>query len=332
MASEERSPSLSVQVAGSTLDGSTVDAGAALSLIDRLREVVFSFFRGDLGRALLFAAPALIIFSLFTYIPFFRAIYLSLHVTNNVGEAVRYNGFDYYVRILGLDGRTDGPESIRTSILFALMVVPAGIICALGLAMLATVKVRFIGVFRTIFTSSIAISLASSGVIWALIYSPATKATTWLVELLQLGVPGILDSDATALPAVAVMTVWAGLGFNFIITLAGVQAIPQDLYESASIDGANRVQSFRFITLPLLSPTLLFLLIVTTIGSLQAFTQFHLLMPQKYPSVFVYSTYRAFWYDTRYGYASAMSIVLFVMLFTLTLIQYRVVNRGVHYQ
>jgi ABC-type sugar transport system permease subunit len=326
MASEERSQSsLAAQAVAQT-------EADVLTLAHRLQNLWHHLFRGDLGRALLFASPALIIFALFTYIPFFRAIYLSFHVTNNVGDAVRFNGLDYYIRILGLDGRTDGLESIRMSFLFALMVVPAGIICALGLAMLATVKVRFIGVFRTIFTSSIAISLASSGVIWALIYSPATKATNWLIELLNLGVPSLLDSDATALPAVAVMTVWAGLGFNFIITLAGVQAIPQDLYESAGIDGANRFQSFRFITLPLLSPTLLFLLIVSTIGSLQAFTQFHLLMPQRYPSVFVYATYRAFWYDTRYGFASAMSIVLFIMLFTLTLIQYRVVNRGVHYQ
>jgi ABC-type sugar transport system permease subunit len=288
--------------------------------------------RRDLAYALAFSAMALTIFILFTYVPFFRAIYLSLHVTNNTGDAVRFNGLDYYARILGFDGRTDGLESIRTSFTFALMVVPAGIVLAVGLAMLATVKVRFIGFFRTIFTVSIAISLASSGVIWALIYNPASKATTWLVELLGLEQPSLLGNDSTALLAVAVMTIWSGLGFNFIITLAGVQAIPKDLYESAAIDGGNRFQIFRRITLPLLSPTLLFLLIVNTIGSLQAFTQFHLLIPQKYPSVFVYSAYRAFWYDTRYGYASAMSIVLFVILLILTIIQYRLVNRGVHYQ
>lgn len=286
----------------------------------------------DLGRALLYSAPALVIFTLFTYVPFIRAIWLSLHVTNNVGEPVRFNGLDYYIRILGLDGRTEGVESLLTSFQFALMVVPAGIVIALALALLSTVRVRGIGVFRTIFTSSIAISLASAGVIWALIYSPSTKATEWLVRLLQLNTPSLLGSDLTALPAVALVTIWSGLGFNFIITLAGIQAIPTDFSESAVIDGANRWQIFRHITLPLLSPTLLFLVVINTIGSLQAFTQFHLLIPEKYPSVFVYSTYRAFWYDTRYGYASAMSIVLFVILLTLTIVQYRVINRRVHYQ
>ncbi len=286
----------------------------------------------DLWRALLYASPALILFALFTYIPFFRAIWLSLHLTNNIGEPVRWNGLNYYIRILGLDGRTDGLQSLWLSFQFALMVVPIGIVLALALAMLATVKVRYIGLFRTIFTSSIAISLATGGVIWALIYSPQTRATTWLVELLGINSVTLLGDDRTALAAVAAMTIWSGLGFNFIITLAGVQAIPTDLYESAQIDGANRTQIFRFIILPLLTPTLLFLFIINTIGSLQAFTQFHLLIPQADPNVFVYSTFLAFWYDNRYGLASAMSIVLFAVLLILTVIQYRLTNRGVHYQ
>jgi ABC-type sugar transport system permease subunit len=288
----------------------------------------------DLGRALLFASPALVIFILFTYVPFFRAIFLSLHLTNNQGDAVRFNGLNYYARILALDGsgRTEYLQSILLSFQFALMVVPAGVLLSLALAMLATVKVRLIEVFRTIFTSSIAISLASAGVIWGLLYNPSTKATAWLVQLLGINSPSLLGSDATALPAVAVMSVWSSLGFNFIITLAGVQAINQDLYESASIDGANRWQVFRHIVLPLLSPTLFFLVVINTIGSLQAFTQFHLLIPEKQPSVFVYATYRSFWYDNRYGFASAMSIILFVMLLALTIVQYRVINRRVHYQ
>jgi sn-glycerol 3-phosphate transport system permease protein len=310
----------------------TMPLTEADSMQQRLSEFLARPRIQDLGRALLYSAPALIIFTLFTYVPFIRAIWLSLHVTNNIGKTVRFNGLDYFIRILGLDGRTEGIESLMTSFRFALMVVPTGIVIALALAMLSTVRVRGIGIFRTIFTSSIAISLASAGVIWALIYSPSTKATEWLVRLLQLSTPSLLGSDSTALAAVALVTVWSGMGFNFIVTLAGVQAIPNDYTESARIDGANRWQIFRHITLPLLSPTLMFLVVINTIGSLQAFTQFYLLIPEKYPSVFVYSTYRAFWYDTRYGYASAMSIVLFVILLTLTIVQYRVINRRVHYQ
>lgn len=289
---------------------------------------------GDLGRALLYAAPALIFFILFTYWPFLRAIWLSLNLTNAQGDAVRFNGIDYFLRVLALDGsgRTEYIETILHSFRFALLVVPSGIVIALALAVLATARVRYIEVFRTIYTSSIAISLASAGVIWALIYNPSTKATAWLVQLLNLNAQSLLDADETRLLAVALMSVWSGIGFNFIVTLAGIQAIPRDLYESASIDGAGGWGSFRFITLPLLSPTLLFLVVINTIGSLQAFTQFHLLTPDTHPTVFVYETYRAFWYENRYGLASAMSIILFVILLTLTAIQYRVINRRVHYQ
>lgn len=287
----------------------------------------------ELLLALLYCSPALIIFFLFTYFPFFRAIFLSLNITDAAGNPVRFNGIDYYLRILNLDGsgRTEYLESIVTSFKFVLMVVPLGITIAIGLAVLATARVRGIQLFRTIFTSSIAISLASAGIIWALIYNPTTNATRWLVDLLALQSPSLLNNSATALPAVAVMSIWSGIGFNFIIALAGIQAIPGDLYESAAIDGAGRWQAFRFITLPMLSPTLLFLLVIGTIGSLQAFTQFHLLIPDSPDTVFVYETYRAFWYDNRYGLASAMSLIIFAILLTLTAIQYRLLNRRVHY-
>lgn len=288
----------------------------------------------ELGLALLYCSPALIIFAVFTYFPFIRAIFLSLNITNAAGEVVKFNGIDYYLRVLGLDGsgRTDYLETIVTSFRFAVMVVPVGIVVSVALALLATVRVRGIQIFRTIFTSSIAISVASAGVIWSLIYSPSTKATTWLVELLNLPRPSLLENDPTSLLAVAAMSIWSSIGFNFIITLAGIQAIPEDLYESAAIDGADRWNIFRFITLPLLTPTLLFLVVIGTIGALQAFTQFHLLIPDRSPTVFVYETYRTFWYDTRYGLASAMSLILFAILLTLTIVQYRVLNRRVHYQ
>lgn len=288
----------------------------------------------DLFRALLYSSPALVIFILFTYVPFIRSIWLSLHVTNIQGDPAKWNGIDYYLRILALDGsgRTEYLTSIGMSFQYALMVVPLGIIIGLGLAMLATAKVRGIQVYRTIYTSSIAISLASAGVIWALIYNPSTGTLNWLVDLLQLDSPSLLTSNRTSMAAVAVMSIWSGLGFNFIITLAGIQAIPQDLYESAAIDGAGGWHAFRFITLPLLGPTLLFLVVINTIGSLQAFTQFHLLTQGQSPNVFVYETFKSFWYENRYGFASAMSLVLFAILLILTIVQYRGLNNRVHYQ
>jgi sn-glycerol 3-phosphate transport system permease protein len=292
----------------------------------------------EFGRALLYMSPAILFLLAFTYIPFLRSIWLSFFVTNPQGQTARFNGINYYTRIFNLDGsgRTEYLKSIATTVYFSLMVVPLGIIFALGLALFATIKVKAIGFFRTIFTSSIAISVASASVIWALIYSPTTKATQWLIELLHLSSGSLLQHSSTALFAVAFTTVWTALGFNFIVTLSGIQAIPEDMYESALIDGATSWKSFRYITLPLLTPTLLFLILINTIQSFQAFTQFNVLIgnegPDSATNVFVFSIFTAFWKDNRYGFASAMSVVLFLVLLVLTFIQFRLLDRRVHYQ
>ncbi|NTV63425.1 MAG: sugar ABC transporter permease [Oscillochloris sp.] len=292
----------------------------------------------DLGRALPYLSPALLFLTAFTYLPFLRSIWLSFFITNPQGQISRFNGLKYYARIFNLDGsgRTEYLQSIVTTLSFSLLVVPLSIICALGLALLATLRVRGIGVFRTIFTSSIAISVASASVIWALIYSPNTRATQWLIDLLQLNAGSLLQHPHTALLAVAFMTTWTALGFNFIVTLAGIQAIPQDIFESARIDGASNWALFRHITLPLLTPTLLFLVVISTIQSFQAFTQFNVLIGNEGPAsatdVFVFAIFTAFWKDNRYGFASAMAVVLFLVLLALTLIQYRLLDRRVHYQ
>jgi sn-glycerol 3-phosphate transport system permease protein len=132
------------------------------------------------------------------------------------------------------------------------------------------------------------------------------------------------------------MTVWTSLGFNFIIILAGLQAIPQDLYESGRIDGTNGWTAFRYVSLPLLTPTLMFLCIISTIQCFQAFTQFHVLIgnagPDNATNVMVYALFTAFWKDNRYGFASALAVVLFGILLVLTVLQYRVLDRRVHYQ
>jgi sn-glycerol 3-phosphate transport system permease protein len=292
----------------------------------------------ELGRAVLYMSPAILFLIAFTYIPFLRSLWLSFFVTNPQGETARFNDIKYYSRIFNLDGSGRGEylKSILTTIYFSLLVVPLGIVFALILALLATLKVRAIAFFRTIFTSSIAISVASASVIWALIYSPTTKVTQWIIELLQLNSTSLLQHSSTALVAVAFVTTWTALGFNFIVTLAGLQAIPQDIYESARIDGASGWKSFRFITLPLLTPTLLFLIVISTIQSFQAFTQFNVLIgnegPDNATNVFVYSIFTAFWKDNRYGFASAMSVVLFLILLVLTFIQFRLLDRRVHYQ
>jgi sn-glycerol 3-phosphate transport system permease protein len=323
--------------------GTRVNASpeAALDRCDSSAKAVFQRRNRrwqDFGWALLYMSPALALFLTFTYVPFVRSILLSFYVTTPTGAPARFNNVKYYARILNLDGsgRDEYLQSILTTVEFSVMVVPLSITTALALAVLATAKVKAIGVFRTIFTSSVAISVASAGVIWSLMYAPNVKVTRWLVDVLQLQPESLLNNASTALAAVAFMTVWTSLGFNFIIILAGLQAIPQDLYESGRIDGTNGWTAFRYISLPLLTPTLMFLCIISTIQCFQAFTQFHVLIgnagPDNATNVMVYALFTAFWKDNRYGFAAAISVVLFVILLALTVLQYRVLDRRVHYQ
>ncbi|MEI8094898.1 MAG: sugar ABC transporter permease [Spirochaetales bacterium] len=278
--------------------------------------------------ALAYMAPALVLFTVFSFLPFARAIQLSLFlVDRNTFEPAKWFGLGYYQRILNVGDTALGDEwlrSIVTTFQFTLMVVPLTLILALGLALLASAKVKGIGVYRTIFTSSLAISLASAGVIWSLFYSPSLKLFDH-----------VLTDAATALPAVAAMTIWTSLGFAFIILLAGLKAIPKDLWESARIDGANAWTTFWRVTLPLLTPTLLFLLITSTIGAFQAFTQFKVLIdsvgPDGSTNVLVFALFTAFWTENNYGFAAALSVVLFALLLVLSLAQYCFDGR-VHYQ
>lgn len=282
----------------------------------------------DAVAAWVYLAPALILFALFTFGPFFRAVQLSFFlVDRNTFEPAKWFGLGYYARIFNLGETalgTDWMRSIVTTFEFALMVIPFTLAGALGLALLAAAKVKRIGIFRTLFTSSLAVSLASAAVIWSLFYSPNLHIFD-----------AILTNAQTALPAVAAMTVWSNLGFAFILLLAGIQAIPRDLWESAKIDGAGDFRTFWHITLPLLSPTLLFLLITSTIGCFQAFTQFKVLIdsvgPDQSTNVLVYALFTAFWTENNYGFAAALSVVLFALLLVFSMIQFRLDGR-VHYQ
>jgi len=278
--------------------------------------------------ALAYMAPALVLFAVFTFLPFLRALQMSFFlVDRNTFEPAKWFGLGYYARIFNLGDTALGDEwlrSIVTTLQFSVLVVPLTLVASLALAMLATAKVKGIGVYRTIFTSSLAISLASAGVIWSLLYSPNLKVFDHL-----------LTDASTALPAVAAMTIWTNLGFAFILLLAGLKAIPKDLWESARIDGASAWTTFWRVTLPLLTPTLLFLLITSTIGAFQSFTQFKVLIdsvgPDASTNVLVFALFTAFWTENNYGFAAALSVVLFALLLVLSLAQYRLDAR-VHYQ
>jgi ABC-type sugar transport system permease subunit len=285
-----------------------------------------------LGEALLYLSPSLVLFALFVFVPLGRSVYLSLFYTNPVGNPRSFAGLDWYLE-LATSG--DFQRSLLTTFLFVLYTVVPGIALALLLAILANRRLRGINVFRTFFSSTIAVSLAVAATIWGLLMNPQLGLLNYLLGLVGVRGPGWLLDPNWALVAVSIVTIWNALGFNTIVLLAGLQGIPEDLYESAKIDGATGPSIFRYITVPMLTPSLFFLMVVSIIQVFQAFTQIHVLTrggPVNATNTLVYSIYLDAFVNFQFGYASAQALVLFVIILALTIFQFSVVERRVHYQ
>jgi len=281
--------------------------------------------------AMLFLSPSLIIFIVFVFIPLLKTIQLSFYLTDPIGRMAAFNGLDNYQRVFS---RNDLMNSLQVSFLFTLYVVPSTIILALFLAILANARLRMISAFRIVFSSTIAVSAAAAALIFAFFFNPANGVFNYLLDLAGLPRVQWLVSDSTALISISMVTVWLQLGFCVVLILAALQGISQELYESATIDGAGFWASLRHITLPMISPTIFFLIVVQSLNALQTFTQIDVLTkggPVGSTNVLVYLIFQSFYFNNQYGIAATVSVVLLLIMLALTVIQFGVLERRVFY-
>jgi ABC-type sugar transport system permease subunit len=284
--------------------------------------------RREWALAALFLAPSAVLFGVFVFYPLVRTVQLGLTVSDPFGNT-RYVGLSRYVDLLASD-RFVG--DLGVTLRFVLLTVPLGLVLGLGLALLAHQRLAGIKVFRTVFSSTVATSVAVASLIWITLLNPQIGLVNGL--LADLGRPSIafFQSPTWALPSVALATVWQNLGFTFIVLSAGLQAVPDELSESARIDGAGGWRRLWHVTLPLLSPTLLFAAVVLGINAFQTFGQIDLLTqggPNGRTRVVVYSIFTEASRDP--STAAVYAVALFVILFVLTLLQLRVLERRVVY-
>lgn len=287
----------------------------------------------------LYLAPTLIGLTVFVFVPIFTSFNLSLNRIAPFGNQMRYVGLENYTRLL-----TDGDywNSVRVTLLFVLGTVPTGIVLATLLAILLAYPLRRLSwLHRTLIFVPIVISSAVTGVLFRWLYHPVVGYLNyWMVSVGlfdSMGdAPNWLNSKNWALVAVIVAVVWRQLGFNVIIALAGVQNIDNSYYDAAKVDGANALQRIRHVTLPLLSPTLFFLLVINIIYSFQAFGEIDVLTrggPGQATMTMVYRIYfDAFIGTPMRGLASAQAYLLAIMVVIMSYVQYVVGNRRVHYQ
>jgi multiple sugar transport system permease protein len=274
---------------------------------------------------LLYLAPFLIFFTIFQIYPIFYGLYVSLTKWDLVSEP-QFVGLANYAN-LGKDSLYW--TSLRNTVFFALLNAPLAVIIPLGLAMLVNESIPGRALFRSAFTTPLMISVSSVGVLWVWFLNPTFGLINYYFGL--VGLPGQhwLTQGGWALVAVVITTVWWTSGWNLILFLAGLQDIPESLYEAARLDGAGLWGLFRYITLPGLRPTMLFVGVTTIIGSFRVFGQV-LVMTQGGPfdstRTLVQHIYETGFRNFRMGSASAIAWTLFIIVMVFTLIQFRLMR------
>jgi len=282
--------------------------------------------------ALLYLLPSILLFSVFVFYPMFRTIYLSFFLTDQNGNAAIWVGFENYTYLLE---STAFLNSMKATGLFVLYTVPIGIILALFFALLANEKLKGIGFFRTVYSSTMGISVAASSVIWLFMFNPSMGMFNRMLSMLNLPQIQWLLDPQWALLSVSISTIWMNIGFSFLILLGGLQNIDEHLYESSRIDGAGYFYRLRRITLPMLSPTLFFIITISLINAFQSFGQIDILTqggPSASTNLIVYSIYREAFINYQFGTASAQAVTLFIIILIVTILQFKLGERRVHYQ
>ncbi len=274
--------------------------------------------------------PAFVVFVVFIFYPFARNFEYALYKTPPFPGLPRtYVGFDQIGDVLSSH---DFLNSVWVTILFLLYTVPIGIFLGLALAVLAHQKLRGVNAYRTIFSSTVATSVAAASVIFFTLLNPQVGLFTYWLG--RDGEISVLLDPKTALLAVSVTTIWQNLGLSFIVMSAGLQAIPDDLYEAARVDGASAWRRFWRVTVPMLSPTIFFASVVGGILAFRAFGQIDLLTeggPNQKTNVLVYAIYREVFRNNNDGVAAVYAIALFLLVMMLTFFQMRFLERRVSY-
>jgi multiple sugar transport system permease protein len=226
--------------------------------------------------------------------------------------------------------------SLKHTLQYALMVILAGVPLSLGLALAVNSPLKGIHVFRTIFFIPVVVSSIAASLVWKWIFQPEMGALNTVLKFFGLPTPMWLGDGKTALISVAIVAIWLGLGYNMVIFLAGLKGIPRHLYEAAALDGAVGFQSFWFITLPLLTPTLFFVLVMSVIGSFQVFGQVYVMTTNAGPGnatlVYVYYLWENAFKWFKMGYASALAYLLFIIILIVTIIQMKFLGGRVNYE
>lgn len=286
--------------------------------------------RQDALVGVLFITPFIILYLIFNFLPILQGFWISLHNWDVIGTNVKFIGLRNYEILFGKDKLFW--SSLEHTVFFALLAGPGLIVTGLALALMLNQRVRGIGIFRTIFYMPNILSVTVVGLIFARVFAPGERGfVNAVLDSIGIARGSWFLDEASAMPTIAITKVWWSVGFNMLIFLAGLQDIPQALYDAAKVDGAGRWAQFRHVTLPGLRRPMLFVIVLQIIASAQVFPLIDVLTGggpagSTRPLV-MYLFERSFDY-WQLGYGSAIAFVLFVFLFTVSIFQLWLFSRG----
>ena len=280
---------------------------------------------------ILFVAPAATFFLIVNILPMLYAFFLSFHDWNLLSPHKAFIFVENYYKLFG------DPVFLRSmlnTLLYTMITVPLGLALSLFFAVLLNCGVRASGLFRTLYFVPVVTSIIAAGYIWKWLYDPTFGLINQSLSAFGLQLP-FLASTRMALPSISLMVVWKHLGFNVVVFLAGLQGIPNYVYEAAKIDGTSPWRTFWRITLPLLNPTVVFLSVMGVMNSLKIFGEIFVMTkdggPLNSTSSIVSQIVTTSFQSHRMGYGAAMTMILFLMIVTITIFQMKVLTKKFKY-
>lgn len=276
-------------------------------------------------QAFFYLLPMLIFIGIFTVYPIFKSIDMSFYTDYNIFTGiVAKRGIDNYVEIF------QDPQfyaALKNTALYVVWVVPSSLIISLFIAILLNEIPKVRGLFRTVYFLPFVTSTVAISIVWSWLYHSNYGLINYILGWVGLDPINWLNSSEMAMPAVIIMAIWKGLGFNILLLLVGLGNINDNYYKAAKVDGANAWQRFRRITLPLLRPTIFLLTVISVINGFKVFDEVFALFngrpgPAGSATTLVYYLYRKFYEQYDYGMAAATGIVLFGIVLILTVIQF----------
>lgn len=297
-----------------------------------IKKVVKKYNKSDIMWATLLIAPTIIGLFILNVIPFFQTIILSFNETGAFGK-MEWAGFDNYLRFF------KDPviwQATKNTIIYMILSVPVGIILALIFATLLNTKIKGKSIYRAIYFLPIVVAPAAVAMVWKWLFNTDFGLINYVLGLFGVNGPAWLTSPKVALISVSIVTIWSSIGYDIILILAGLQGISESYYEAARLDGASPIRQFFNITIPLISPTLFFVVVLRIMAALKQFDFMYMLIGEGNPALESSQTLTYLFYRNAFeigdkGYASVIILWTFMIIGIITIIQFIGQKKWVNY-